>query len=176
MQMNAELGDQVPRYPPLKPRHPLRAAPARLDAAGISAGEGRRYKRSLGEGDPTERREPPQLLAAAMGWLGIGLGLAELIGARAVARSVGLEDRSDLCRAYGVREIVTGVGLLAAKHPVRRARWLRARLVGDVLDIATLGSALAHRNAKRGRIAGAMVAVAAVTAVDLFCAALLSER
>src|SRR5690349_13659059 len=126
MQRNDEPGDGVPRYPPVKPRHPLRPAPARFDAAGISAGEGRRYKRSLGEDDPTERREPPQLLAAGLGWLGIGLGLAELIGARAIARWVGLKDRTDLCRAYGVREIVTGVGVLAVKHPVRRARWLRA--------------------------------------------------
>ncbi len=52
-----------------------------------------------------------QNLAGALGWFSIGLGLAEVVAARSLGRYLGVENRSGLLRLFGVREIVTGVGI-----------------------------------------------------------------
>lgn len=102
-------------------------------------------------------------IARGLGWFSIGLGLAELLAPRAVARATGLRGREGMLQLYGLREIATGVGLLTAK---RRAPWLWARAGGDLLDIATLQAA----RPADARSAVALAAVAGVTAVDLMCA------
>ncbi len=113
-----------------------------------------------------------QNLAGALGWFSIGLGLAEVVAARSLGRFLGVEDRSGLLRLFGVREIVTGVGILSQE---RRAPWLWARVGGDVLDLAALCSALAADNKKKGQVAFATAAVVGVTALDIFCGQSLSS-
>src|ERR1700712_817450 len=76
-------------------------------------------------------------LARALGWFSIGLGIAELIAPRAICRACGMADQPMLVRAYGVRELVCGIGLLVAKNP-RPFVW--ARVAGDALDISTVVS------------------------------------
>ena len=71
----------------------------------------------------------------------------------------------------GVREIVSGVGILAQPRP---SGWVWARVGGDLLDLAYLGSALNSDYARRGRVTAAMAAVAGVTALDVLCAEQLS--
>jgi hypothetical protein len=105
-------------------------------------------------------------LAGVLGWFSIGLGLAEVVAARSLGRFLGAENRSRLVRLFGAREIATGVGILSRE---RRAPWLWARVGGDVLDLAALCSALAADNRKKGRVAFAAAAVAAVTALDIYC-------
>lgn len=75
-------------------------------------------------------------VARGLGWFSIGLGLAETLTPRNLTPYLGLEGRETLIRAYGLREIAAGIGILASPRPT--ARWLWARVGGDALDIATL--------------------------------------
>ena len=80
-------------------------------------------------------------LADGLGWFSIGLGLAEVAAPGALAQLIGLEDSSrtrGVMRAFGAREIASGIGILSSSpHPA----WLWARVAGDVLDIAALAAA-----------------------------------
>lgn len=109
-------------------------------------------------------------LARGLGWFSIGLGLAEIVAGRSIARSLGMEDRTNLIRAYGVREIATGVALLAQDDPTP---WVWGRVGGDALDLATLATGLDDDNPRRDNVLLAMGTVAAVTAVDIACAVAL---
>jgi hypothetical protein len=78
-----------------------------------------------------------------------------------------------LIAGYGVREIATGIGILASKDPTP---WIWGRVAGDGLDLATLATALEGNNPKKGNVGIAMVAVAGVTALDVYCAQTLSRE
>jgi uncharacterized membrane protein len=111
-------------------------------------------------------------LAQGLGWFSIALGLAETIMPRAVARLAGMPPRRGLLRAYGVRELASGVGILSQRRP---AMWLWSRVAGDAIDLATLAGALTSRRSRRGRILVATAAVAGVTALDVLAARRLSR-
>jgi uncharacterized membrane protein len=114
-------------------------------------------------------------LAAGLGWFSIGLGVAEILAPRAVARGVGLEGRGPartLARLCGLRELAAGVGILSERRPVI---WMWSRVVGDVMDLALLGAGFAARGANRRRLAAATTAVAGVTVVDAICAQQLAD-
>jgi len=109
-------------------------------------------------------------LAYQLGWCSVALGVIELLASRHVTRTLGMRGQESLIRAYGVREIVKGVGILTSPNP---APWLWGRLAGDALDFATL--AYAYRTSpKRGRVAIAMANVAGAAAVDALAAKQLS--
>lgn len=114
-----------------------------------------------------------QKMARALGWFSIGLGLGEVTAARRLGRFLGIEQRAGLLRAYGVREVATGIGILTHRRP---APGLWARVGGDVLDLATLGSALLDANPKRGNVGVAAGAVAAITALDVAAARRLGSQ
>src|SRR5215218_81610 len=87
--------------------------------------------------------------AQGLGVFSIALGLAELLAPRALARMTGMQGRETLLRAYGLRELATGVGLLASPDP---RPWLWGRVAGDALDLSTLAlGAGARRGATRHR-------------------------
>lgn len=113
-----------------------------------------------------------EMLATALGWFSIGLGLTELLAAEGLARWLGAEEREDLIRLYGVREIGTGVGILTQRRP---AEWVWARVAGDALDLGTLASGLSERNPQRGNVLIAIAAVAGVTVLDVLCGQQLSK-
>jgi hypothetical protein len=106
-------------------------------------------------------------LAQGLGWFSLALGAVELFGGKSVARWLGMEQHETLIRAYGVREIVTGVGILSSEDPTP---WIWGRVAGDALDLATLGKGLTDRHAERDRVAMAIGAVAGVTVLDVICA------
>lgn len=106
-------------------------------------------------------------LAQGLGWFSIGLGLAEVLAPGNLARFLGMEERTNLIRAYGVREIVTGVGILSQDDPTP---WLWGRVGGDVVDLGTLAAGLRGNHPQRGAIGVAIAAVAGVLALDAFCA------
>jgi hypothetical protein len=106
-------------------------------------------------------------VARGLGWLSVGLGLAEVAAGRALGRALGMEDRSGLLRLYGLREIASGAGILASDRP---APWVWARVAGDVLDLATLASAYTEDNPGRDNVAAAFASVAGITWLDLWCA------
>jgi uncharacterized membrane protein len=136
--------------------------------------------RSQRNGD-TSGREGPYSLARALGWFSIGLGLTQLFMPRKLGRAIGVsDDRTALMPLLGVREIASGLGVLAAADPTPG---MRARVAGDVIDLALLGSALAapaRRRARvseqRARVTAATVAVAGVTALDVLCALQLGSK
>jgi hypothetical protein len=114
--------------------------------------------------------ETSDRLARGLGWFSIALGLAEIFGARPMARALGMEGRENLLRAYGVREI--GAGVLSLSLEKRAGIW--ARVAGDGLDIATLMSELHPRNRKRHNVGLALAMVLGVAALDLATAQGLS--
>jgi uncharacterized membrane protein len=112
-------------------------------------------------------------IAQGLGWFSIGLGIAEIAAPETVARLIGVRNSRLALRAFGLRELVSGIGILAGR---RRSDWLWSRVVGDVMDLAFLGSALGSDHADRGKVAAAACAVAGVTALDVFCSQQLSQR
>jgi hypothetical protein len=114
-----------------------------------------------------------QALAHGLGWFSIGLGLTELLAPGHLARFLSMEDRAELIRAYGAREIATGVGILAQDDPTP---WMWGRVAGDALDLGTLVMGLERSNPQRGNVGLAMAAVAGVMVLDLICAQALGRE
>lgn len=112
------------------------------------------------------------VLAQGLGWFSIGLGITELFAPQSLAHFLGMEDRSELIRAYGAREIVTGVGILTQDDPTP---WMWGRVGGDVLDLATLATGFGRDNPQSGNVGLAVAAVAGVTALDILCAQALGR-
>lgn len=109
----------------------------------------------------------PTKLARALGWFSLGLGATELFAPHALRRTMALPEGSVVLRGFGLREIVTGVGLLTQ----RRVRpWLWGRVAGDVLDLFTLAAADRGRSTGRQARAGAGAFVLSALALDLFAA------
>lgn len=125
---------------------------------------------TYGNGREYSSKTSSDSLATALGWFSIGLGLAELTASRRVARLIGApetEHTTSLMRAYGMRELTAGIGILTQPRP---AGWMWTRVAGDFMDLATLGSAMASSGADRTRMSTATLAVLGVTALDVMCA------
>ena len=112
-------------------------------------------------------------LARGLGLFSIALGIAEVVAPRTLARALGMKGQEGLIAGYGVREIATGIGILASRDPTP---WIWGRVAGDGLDLATLATALEGDNPKKGNVGIAMAAVAGVTALDVYCAQTLSRE
>jgi hypothetical protein len=127
------------------------------------------------ETERTRRRGHPDsttdALARGLGVFSIALGLVEVLAPRSLTRALGMQGNEALVRAYGVREIATGIGILSSKDPTP---WIWGRVAGDGLDIATLVMGLEGDNRKRENVALALAAVAGVTALDVYCGQTLS--
>lgn len=113
-------------------------------------------------------------VAQGLGWFSIGLGLYELVAAESLSESLGLKDKSGIVRFYGVRELAAGTGILAREPGL--GNWLWARVAGDALDLATLGTGLTSDNPRRQNTAIAFAMVVGVTLLDIWCAQSLSQR
>lgn len=111
-------------------------------------------------------------LTLGLGWFSIAMGLAEIAAPRKIAKALGMRGMEPLVQAYGVREVLTGVGILSSRNP---APWLAGRLAGDALDFATLSLGLHQGNRRRRNVALAMGATAGVAMLDLYCARKMSE-
>jgi hypothetical protein len=120
---------------------------------------------------PDVHYAPGSKLAKFLGWFSLVLGAAELIAPAALARWTGVPHRT-LIQAYGIREIVCGLGVLFVGRPVG---WMWAHVAGDVLDLATLGYVLAigQSTYQMGSVV-AIFAVAGVTVLDLTAAFMLT--
>lgn len=104
-------------------------------------------------------------LGQLLGWFSVGLGLAELLAPRAVGRAIGVGDHPAIMRMVGVREIVTGLGMLSERAP---GTWAWARVAGDAMDLALLGAAASSPDADPRRIAATTAGVLGVTALDVY--------
>lgn len=115
-------------------------------------------------------------LADGLGWISLALGAAATVAPARVAHMIGLRadrDTCDVIRAVGFREIASGAGILAKTRPTG---WVWARVGGDVMDLALLGSAFGRNDANTGRVAMAAGAVAGIAAVDVLCAQRLTNQ
>lgn len=115
-------------------------------------------------------RSISETLAIALGWFSIALGVAELLAPRKVAGLIGAppnEGAKNTIRAYGAREIASGVAILSEP---RESKWLWSRVGGDAIDLASLGAAASYESSDRSRLAFATAAVAGVAALDVIAA------
>jgi hypothetical protein len=108
----------------------------------------------------------------ALGWTSIGLGVAEIAAPLWLSHQLGVGERQALLRALGVREVLSGVGILGRKS-ASAGMW--SRVAGDVLDVALLGLA-AINTKKRKVVFGAIAAVVALGVIDVLLASRLTGR
>src|SRR4051794_25893596 len=111
---------------------------------------------------------PHDRMAKNLGYLSLALGAAELIAPRALCRATGLSGMEPLVRAYGAREIATGVAILASHNP---APWIWGRVAGDMADIATAASGIRSDGGQKRNAVLTLAALTAVTAGGGMCAA-----
>lgn len=113
-------------------------------------------------------RTEAERLATFLGWFSIGLGLAEALAPRSVARLIGVNehDNEKLLRGLGVREIASGIGILTTPRPTEA---VMSRVFGDMMDLALLGTAMTSKDTDKTKLGAAIAAVAGVTALDLMC-------
>ena len=112
-------------------------------------------------------------IARGLGWLSVGLGLAQIIAPRAVCRLAGLPPAPTLMRVIGLRELACGIGIITRRNP---APWLKARVAGDAMDLVCLAAAVPMSASRGARLGAAFGAIAGVTALDVYCSDELSER
>jgi uncharacterized membrane protein len=111
-------------------------------------------------------------LTQGLAWFSIALGLSELAAPERVAAVAGLPRSSvPTLRVLGAREIGHGISILAAPG---RPLPVWSRVAGDAIDLAVMLSALRSEESEEGRLSVAIGAVAAVAALDVFCASRLS--
>lgn len=113
-----------------------------------------------------------QSLTRLLANFSLGLGFAELLAPRQVARLAGInEDHDMLIRACGLREIASGLGLMQGKPSI----FLWSRVGGDAIDLALLGAAMRSGNNDRRRLNVAFAAVAGVTVLDVVASIMASR-
>jgi hypothetical protein len=106
-------------------------------------------------------------MAKFLGWFSIGLGVLEVAAPRRLGAMTGVGDHPWITRAFGVREIVAGVGLLTQNS---KAPWIWFRIAGDALDVAAMGLAMSSDESRPSRIAVAAAAVAPIVIMDVLYA------
>jgi len=110
-------------------------------------------------------------LAKNLGYFSIALGMVELMAPRALCNAIGLRGMEPVIRAYGAREVATGVAILASHDP---QPWIWARVAGDVADFATVAAGLQQDNTRTENKVMTLAALAAVTAGDVACGSALT--
>ena len=122
-------------------------------------------------------REKNERQAQMLGLFSLALGVSQLAAPARVAELIGLKDRPTTrwtLRAIGVREIMSGLGILSQGGTSAGPVW--ARVAGDALDLALLGRGLTDSPKDRARLLAATGAVVGVAAVDAYAAARLSRN
>jgi hypothetical protein len=111
-------------------------------------------------------------MARNLGWFSLGLGALELLAPERVTRALGMQGQEGLVRAYGAREIASGVLTLSTE----KNTGLWSRVAGDGLDIVTLMGALHDDNPKKGNVALALLMVGGITLLDVATTTEVSAR
>jgi hypothetical protein len=109
---------------------------------------------------------PSDRVAKGLGWFSLGLGVLEIVAPAAVTRTLGMEGREGLVRAFGVREVAAGLTSLSPD----KALGLWSRVGGDLLDLAVLYGAYRDDNPKKDNVGAALALVGFITCLDLVTA------
>ncbi|MFP5364698.1 MAG: SRPBCC family protein [Thermoleophilia bacterium] len=118
---------------------------------------------------------PRENIAKGLGVFSFALGIPQILAPGRVNRMIGVRDDATTrmwMRAVGAREIAAGVGIFSQRRP---AEWLWARVAGDTMDLALLGTALRGKSRRPGRTLAATGAVASAFAADLVDSVKLSR-
>lgn len=103
-----------------------------------------------------------------LGWVSLAIGAKQLAFPRRICDVLGASERySGLVRALGVRELVTGCGLLLQPQ---RWPWSWARVAGDLMDLSLLAVTFWNPRARRPWQAAITASVVGITLVDLYAA------
>ena len=105
-------------------------------------------------------------IARGLGWFSVGLGVAQIVAPRAMARLTGLPVPPLATRLCGLREVAFGIGILTQPEP---RPWVQARVAGDALDLAVCAGALLVPGTDRRRAVATTALVAGMTALDAYC-------
>ncbi|MEY2442386.1 MAG: hypothetical protein QOJ46_1812 [bacterium] len=119
---------------------------------------------------------PQDPLAKGLGVFSFALGVGQVLAPGFMNRMIGVrEDAKSRAwmRAVGVREIAAGVGIFSEQRP---KEWVWARVAGDTMDLALLGSALRSKSAQPGRTLAATGAVVGAFAADVVDGLRLRKR
>ena len=122
---------------------------------------------------PGKSRSIHDEIAKGLGYFSIGLGLAEIVAPGAICRAAGIAGQEGVVRAYGAREIATGVAIVASHDPTP---WIWGRVSGDALDIATVATTPSNGRDREDRRWWTIGGLIAVTALDAFTAKCLSAE
>lgn len=114
----------------------------------------------------------PQGLARFLGWFSLGLGATALAARPRISRLCGIDDSATAQAVLGIAG-VRQLGHAGTLLIPRRAGWgAWTRVAGDIMDLAACSQALRRRRGeRRRRMRYTTVAVAGITALDLFAAA-----
>jgi uncharacterized membrane protein len=118
---------------------------------------------------------PADPLAKGLGAFSLALGIPQILAPGRMNRMIGVRDdiRSRMwMRAVGMREIAAGVAIFSGRRPTE---WVWARVAGDTMDLALLGSALRSRSERPVRTLTATGAVVGAFAADVVDSVRLSR-
>ena len=119
---------------------------------------------------PASKNKSAEHLAHRLGWFSIALGVLEIVAPHRLSRTLGFRGGESLIASYGLREVATGVAILASRNP---APFVWGRVAGDALDLASLLGAFG--SSRRKPLVGlAFGSVAMITIIDLICAQTLT--
>ena len=154
---------------------PRAGMPTGMDTTQGRMARTRQRTRARGSAVHTQRRpDPVDQLARGLGWFSIALGAAELFAPRALTRSIGAGEHTELTRFCGLRELAAGIGLLTQANPTP---WLWSRVAGDAMDLTLLGLAMRDADSdEMARLISATLSVVGVTALDVYAAQASSTR
>jgi uncharacterized membrane protein len=114
-------------------------------------------------------------VAKGVGVFSFALGIPQTLVPGPMNRMIGIEDDAKsrrLMRAVGVRELAAGVAIFSDRRPTQ---WVWARVAGDAMDLALLGSALRGRSTSAARTLAATGAVVGALAADVVAVVRLSR-
>ena len=165
-ELTGETGTETGRQPRRSPRRSL-TLNQRAGSETSTKDAPEHYTESQ-----SHKKDP---LTNFLGWFSIGLGVAEVVAPQAVARLIGVdeEEHTTLLRAYGLRELAAGIGILTRPKPTY---WMWNRVIGDTIDLASLGRAMRSPDTNKTKLTAATVAVLGVTALDILCSVSLTSE
>jgi hypothetical protein len=102
-------------------------------------------------------------LAAGVGLVSLGIGLALSFAPDRTAALLGWGERVLLARVIGAADLVVGLGLLLGR---RRSEWMVARALLNAVMAFIYAWVLAKGTPERGRVIGGLGLMSALTAND----------